>query len=524
MEKLLSIIVGVILIAVSVLGQNQGSITEPVPGSEISEAGTGGTAAVQDPVMQEKGILRSMEVSSPPAAELDYTPLSEIEYRKVVEIFREQYKIPEQFQEKWGAFYRSEEIKAEGRYGDMIFISMMTDIGISRVVTVGSLFFTYTDKLILDPRTTLQSMVFLYTGEELLTLPYAYEAGLIPYQVLKAFHETWYAVNPELEALYCSDYAEAFIKTLLCNEHAELERIQNGHIKPRIPSGPALPAALSDSWAPETLADSYPSDSLYDSDTNLPGNRIQITSPDYPGYTVSVFLQNGYSYHTPGVVLQTPEGCVSFKDKRFADLYVALMDQYDAASAAAGLEVPEELTADYVLKADVDQRGGDETILVTAGEDSIHVEVVDRAGMDFLFTGSYYGRVPGIDITSGALILSEMDGEWYLLQYRETDDPFVQIYPGGATRTFTVKEVYGPHAIMENGQIMPFVDQLAIVSHYLHNKGFKSEKTYKQLAIGLIEDIYNIKPRQIEDVNLASEGNYNQYSLFKDFFAVPFPE
>lgn len=90
--------------------------------------------------------------------------------------------------------------------------------------------------------------------------------------------------------------------------------------------------------------------------------------------------------------------------------------------------------------------------------------------------------------------------------------------------TFTVKEVYGPHAIMENGQIMPFVDQLAIVSHYLHNKGFKSEKTYKQLAIGLIEDIYNIKPRQIEDVNLASEGNYNQYSLFKDFFAVPFPE
>ncbi|MBO7364956.1 MAG: hypothetical protein J6U26_06485, partial [Lachnospiraceae bacterium] len=196
-----------------------------------------------------------------------------------------------------------------------------------------------------------------------------------------------------------------------------------------------------DTTPEERREGSHPSEVAYDQNTDIPGNSVRITSPDYPGYAVSVFLQNGYTYTRPGVVLRTPEGCVSFKDRRFADLYVALMDQYDAASAAAGLGVPQELTADYVLHADVDQKGGDETILVTAGEDSIHVEVVDRAGVDFLFSGPYSLRTPGIDMTSGALILSEVEGDWYLLQFGETEDPFVALYPNGVNRTITVREV-----------------------------------------------------------------------------------
>ena len=76
---------------------------------------------------------------------------------------------------------------------------------------------------------------------------------------------------------------------------------------------------------------------------------------------------------------------------------------------------------------------------------------------------------------------------------------------------------------MENGKIMPFANQLAIVSHFLHNIGYKSEKSYKQLAIGLIDDIYNIKLSQEENTNTVSEGDYIKYSLFKDFFAIPFP-
>ena len=80
--------------------------------------------------------------------------------------------------------------------------------------------------------------------------------------------------------------------------------------------------------------------------------------------------------------------------------------------------------------------------------------------------------------------------------------------------------MYGIHSLNEDGTIMPFEEQMAIVSHYLHNKGYKYAKPYEYKAEGLIEDIYNVHQRSIDD-NCVSDVAA-QYSLFSDLFSVPF--
>ena len=81
-------------------------------------------------------------------------------------------------------------------------------------------------------------------------------------------------------------------------------------------------------------------------------------------------------------------------------------------------------------------------------------------------------------------------------------------------------QIYGPHSLSEDGSIMPFEEQMAIVSHYLHNQGRKYAKPYEKKAKGLIEDIYNIYQKE-SDGQYASEASV-QYSLFSDLFSVPF--
>lgn len=81
-------------------------------------------------------------------------------------------------------------------------------------------------------------------------------------------------------------------------------------------------------------------------------------------------------------------------------------------------------------------------------------------------------------------------------------------------------QMYGPHALNEDGSIMSFNEQMAIVSHYLHNKGFKFAKPYEKKAKGLIEDIYSIRDKQTEQPVVAD--NAMQLSLFSDIFSVPF--
>lgn len=81
-------------------------------------------------------------------------------------------------------------------------------------------------------------------------------------------------------------------------------------------------------------------------------------------------------------------------------------------------------------------------------------------------------------------------------------------------------QMYGPHSLNDDGSIIPFEEQMAIVSHYLHNKGCRFATTYENKAEGLIEDIYNIHNKDKERCAIAEEGI--QYSLFSDLFSVPF--
>ena len=79
-------------------------------------------------------------------------------------------------------------------------------------------------------------------------------------------------------------------------------------------------------------------------------------------------------------------------------------------------------------------------------------------------------------------------------------------------------QMYGPHSLNEDGTIMPFEEQMAIVSHYLHNQGFKYAKPYESKAEGLIEDIYNIQSKRVEEDCVSDTSA--QYSLFSDLFSV----
>ncbi len=80
-------------------------------------------------------------------------------------------------------------------------------------------------------------------------------------------------------------------------------------------------------------------------------------------------------------------------------------------------------------------------------------------------------------------------------------------------------QFYGSHSLTEDGTVMPFEDQMAIVSHYLHNRGFRFAQPYEGKAEGLLEDIYKIYQNKSE-THCVSEGEH--YSLFADLFSVPF--
>lgn len=81
-------------------------------------------------------------------------------------------------------------------------------------------------------------------------------------------------------------------------------------------------------------------------------------------------------------------------------------------------------------------------------------------------------------------------------------------------------QMYGPHSLNEDGTIIPFEEQIAIVSHFIHNQGSKYAKPYKHKAKGLIEDIYNVHQKNVEFECLSDACV--QYSLFSDLFSVPF--
>lgn len=79
-------------------------------------------------------------------------------------------------------------------------------------------------------------------------------------------------------------------------------------------------------------------------------------------------------------------------------------------------------------------------------------------------------------------------------------------------------QFFGQHSLNEDGSIMPFNEQMAIITHYLHNYSKIEEKTYKEKAQGLIQDIY--QQRKINSSSFQDEAL--QYNFFRDVFSVPF--
>ena len=84
-------------------------------------------------------------------------------------------------------------------------------------------------------------------------------------------------------------------------------------------------------------------------------------------------------------------------------------------------------------------------------------------------------------------------------------------------------QIFGPAAITDEG-IMPFEEQMAVISHYLHNEGTPEAQTYRDRAEALISDICDVKfGRPKANDGEAAEAPSRQYNLFPDLFSVPFP-
>lgn len=82
-------------------------------------------------------------------------------------------------------------------------------------------------------------------------------------------------------------------------------------------------------------------------------------------------------------------------------------------------------------------------------------------------------------------------------------------------------QYYGPHCFDAEGKVMPFGLQMAVVSHYLHNKDYATDKTYKEKALGLMEDMYRSMEEKKGEKNVVAEEAF-QMNLFKELFDVPF--
>lgn len=83
-------------------------------------------------------------------------------------------------------------------------------------------------------------------------------------------------------------------------------------------------------------------------------------------------------------------------------------------------------------------------------------------------------------------------------------------------------QMYGPHSLNKDGTVMAFDEQMAIVSHYLHAKGFEYAKSYEPKAKGLIEDIYSVRIGSTNEKRNSVSDTTIHYSLFSDLFSVPF--
>lgn len=84
-------------------------------------------------------------------------------------------------------------------------------------------------------------------------------------------------------------------------------------------------------------------------------------------------------------------------------------------------------------------------------------------------------------------------------------------------------QIYDERTLDNEGNIMPFPTQLAIVTHYAMLQESKYAQTYASKANDIIACWKN-EPKALKlDSLLVAEPNALQYSLFQDIFKAPFP-
>ncbi len=81
-------------------------------------------------------------------------------------------------------------------------------------------------------------------------------------------------------------------------------------------------------------------------------------------------------------------------------------------------------------------------------------------------------------------------------------------------------QMRGSHLLGEEVPIVSFEERMAIVSHYLHNKGYKYAKPFERKAKELMRDICNTHKKSI-GANRVSEASV-RYSLCYDLLSAPF--
>lgn len=85
--------------------------------------------------------------------------------------------------------------------------------------------------------------------------------------------------------------------------------------------------------------------------------------------------------------------------------------------------------------------------------------------------------------------------------------------------------IYDQASLDEDGNIIPFSDQLAIVTHYAHLQNSQFDEPYAQKANDLVDSWTNsLKKKEVKEISsIVAEPEGFQTYLFGDIFDVPFP-
>ena len=88
-------------------------------------------------------------------------------------------------------------------------------------------------------------------------------------------------------------------------------------------------------------------------------------------------------------------------------------------------------------------------------------------------------------------------------------------------------QIYGEETLDDNGNIIPFIEQAALITHYLQLRGSNVDIPYAAQAEGILNLWYEFvkgeKQKKVEDVSIVEESSAAiQGYLFHDLFQAPF--